>query len=147
MPVQDFGNRSNIVFLTACAAGRKKILAKEDIHALLAECWIKASDWIVGHYVILPDHLHLFCAPNRFEPRSIQNWVAFWKSLASRRWPRPEEQPVWQIDCWDRQLRSGDSYSAKWAYVRENPIRHGLCKQVTDWPYQGELNQLPWHDV
>ena len=35
--------------------------------------------------------------------------------------------------------RSDESYSQKWNYVRENPVRAGLVKSVEDWPYQGEI--------
>jgi hypothetical protein len=55
-------------------------------------------------------------------------------------------QPIWQMDCWDTQLRAGQSYGAKWDYVRNNAVRHGLVARAEDWPYQGELNILPWHD-
>ena len=36
-------------------------------------------------------------------------------------------------------LRSDESYSQKWNYVRENPVRAGLVKSAADWPYQGEI--------
>ncbi|MCX7916496.1 MAG: hypothetical protein N3A53_09385, partial [Verrucomicrobiae bacterium] len=57
---------------------------------------------------------------------------------------RPRE--LWQRDFWDTQLRRGESYSAKWEYVRYNPVRAGLVSDPADWPYQGELNILEWHD-
>ncbi|MCB1233428.1 MAG: hypothetical protein KDN19_24510, partial [Verrucomicrobiae bacterium] len=79
-------------------------------------------------------------------PVNVKNWVAFWKSRSATRWPRPEESPVWLPDCLDRQLRNGESYSAKWEYVRENPVRHGFVKKAGDWPYQGEANVLLWKD-
>lgn len=69
------------------------------------------------------------------------------KQGASRCWPHPEDQPIWQTDCWDTQLRAGESYSAKWDYVRHNAVRHGLVEHDADWPYQGELNILDWHDT
>ena len=47
---------------------------------------------------------------------------------------------------WDRQLRRADSHAAKWEYVRNNPVRHGHVENLDDWPYQGELNILEWHD-
>ena len=37
-------------------------------------------------------------------------------------------------------------YTAKWEYVRSNPVRHGHVVNSGDWPYQGELNILEWHD-
>lgn len=53
---------------------------------------------------------------------------------------------AWQRDYWDRQLRNGESYGEKWAYVRTNPVRAGLVERPEDWLYQGEMNELRWHD-
>ncbi len=36
----------------------------------------------------------------------------------------------------------GESYSQKWDYVRENPVRAGLVKRAEDWPYAGALLQI-----
>ena len=77
----------------------------------------------------------------------MQKWAAFWKSKVSDHWPHPEQHPIGQVDCWDRQLRRGENYSSKWEYVRNNPVRHGLVEGAEEWPYQGELNILDWHDA
>ena len=37
-----------------------------------------------------------------------------------------------------------ESYTQKWHYVRENPVRKGLVKDADEWPFQGMLNVLPW---
>jgi len=145
-PVYDHRNRSNILFITVCTHARKRILDNQATHELLVNCWQKADHWLIGRYVILPDHIHLFCAPAKHDHLSVKSWIAYWKSLASRRWPNPNEQPVWQIDAWDVQLRKGDSYRAKWEYVRQNPVRHNLTTSAENWPYRGELNRLEWHD-
>lgn len=147
MPVMDSGNRSVIIFLTVCVAQRKPILAHDDVHQLLREAWIAADHWVVGRYVIMPEHVHLFCAPARHDHLSVKRWVDYWKTIASLHWPRREEQPVWQVDGWDTQLRQGESYSEKWRYVRQNPVRAGLVEHEDDWPYQGELSVLRWHDA
>ena len=39
----------------------------------------------------------------------------------------------------DHVLRSNESYSQKWTYVRENPARAGLVKSAKDCAYQGEI--------
>jgi putative transposase len=39
-------------------------------------------------------------------------------------------------------LRSSDSYSQKWHYVKENPVRAGLIKRSDEWPWQGEIELL-----
>jgi REP element-mobilizing transposase RayT len=100
---------------------------------------------MVGRYVIMPNHLHFFCAPSD-ESVVLTRWAQYWKALASRSWPRRNERPIWQRDLWDTRLRHGDSYEAKWEYVRSNPVRHGLVTTADQWPYQGELTALWWDD-
>ena len=146
-PVYDYDNRSNIVFVTVCTKNRKPILACREVHALLLASWRQADHFIVGRYVVMPDHIHLFCAPARFDHLAVIRWVAYWKSMVSKQWPgKREEKPVWQNYLWETQLRRGESYHAKWKYVRNNPVRHGLVEKAEDWPWQGELNPLRWHD-
>jgi putative transposase len=143
-PIVQSWDRPVIVFLTICTEKRKPILANRGAMELLLEAWRKADQWRVGRFVIMTDHIHLFCTPARLDSCDLQTWVQFWKSIASKRWPRREELPLWQKDFWDRQLRTGDSYGDKWEYVRHNPVRRGLAARAEDWPYQGELNHLPW---
>jgi REP element-mobilizing transposase RayT len=145
-PLHDVFNRSSIVFLTLCSQDRRPLFDKPDIHDLLKHSWAEADAWRVGRYVLMPDHIHLFCAPGRHEYPPLKTWVQFWKSVASRRWPRKSEQPVWQKSFWDTQLRRVESYAEKWEYVRRNPVRAGLCPSPEEWPFQGEMNVLIWHD-
>lgn len=146
-PLHDVGNRTNLIFITVCTHKRKRILTRPDVQDLLIQLWCDTSHWIVGRYVLMPDHLHLFCAPTCRDPKNVRDWIAFWKSRAATNWPRPREGPIWQREAWDRQVRRGESYEEKWSYTRNNPIRAGLATSLKDWPYQGELNILPWHDI
>ncbi len=139
-------NRTTIIFLTICVARRRPLLARPEISRLLVETLRESTHWLVGRYVILPDHLHLFCAPGVFPPRPLKAWIGYWQNMTTRHWPHPEEKPIWQKDYWDRQLRRGDSYGEKWHYVANNPVRHGLVADASAWPYQGEINVLQWHE-
>lgn len=49
---------------------------------------------------------------------------------------------MWQADYFDRFLRSDESYSEKWDYVRSNPVRAGLAADAEDWPFAGEIFEL-----
>ena len=73
--------------------------------------------------------------------------MAFWRAEVTRHWPWPAEKPIWQKDFFDRQLRRGESYTAKWHYVRENPVRAGVASKAEDWPWQGEIHPLMWHEA
>ena len=143
-PIHEVHHRPVIVFVTVCAKDRKPILANPQAHAVLTDSWRAAEFWNVGRYVIMPDHLHLFCAPAELEASPLMKWVRFWKSHAARSWPRPNEAPVWQRHFWDTQLRRSESYTEKWSYVEQNPVRAGLVARAEDWPFKGELHQLRW---
>ncbi len=197
-------NRSTLLYVTVVTEKRMPVLVDEDarqhvppederegraaarpktaIDCILA-AWEAATDWLVGRYVIMPDHIHFFCAPASYPPSDFHRWMAYWKFLSTKEYWRlmggsrccttepiaqpaplspggsqcpatldaqqrvpPRNPPLWQRDCWDRQLRTGESYSQKWEYVRNNPVRKGLVTCADDWPYQGELNVLEWHE-
>jgi len=146
MPVVNTGDQAVIIFVTVCAARRRPILSHPDVHRVLVDAWHEADTWSGGRYVIMPDHIHLFCAPSAHTVPELKRWVQYWKTLASKNWPRPAEQPVWQKSFWDAQLRRESSYASKWEYVRYNPIRAGLCELPEDWPHQGTMTILPWHE-
>ena len=143
-PVHEGGNTPVIIFLTVCSKDRKPIFANAEAHHTLSETWRHAKNWLVGRYMIMPDHIHLFCTPDVLVPQSLENWLTFWKSNVARHWPRREDAPIWQRHGWDTQLRRGENYDAKWDYVVQNPVRAGLVARSEDWPYQGELHVLRW---
>ncbi|HEY8899076.1 MAG TPA: hypothetical protein VIM61_01490 [Chthoniobacterales bacterium] len=130
-----------IVFLTVCTRGRQPWLACEEADASLSQIWTGATAWRVGRYLLMPDHLHLFCAPTDSEI-SLDAWVRYWKSQFRRTSGRPDWR--WQTDHWDTRLRRGESYSEKWTYVCENPVRANLATSAEAWPHQGEIHHLPW---
>jgi putative transposase len=142
--VIDRHNEPVIVFLTVCGKDRKRIFASADSTRAIVNAWSEARSWLVGRYVIMPDHIHLFCAPATLPTEHLKQWVGYWKSEASRNWPRPGQHPVWQRDFWDTQLRREESYQAKGDYVSENPVRAGLVKHADEWAFQGVLNILRW---
>jgi REP element-mobilizing transposase RayT len=144
-PPHEKDNRPIVIFLTVCTEKRKRILDNTSALCVLLEAWRDADAWLVGRYVLLPDHIHLSCAPvQRQIP--LTKWVKYWKSLASNRWLVREQQSIWQIDFWDTQLRQGESYAQKWDYVWRNPVRYGIVTSPEDWPFSGEMNPLMWHE-
>jgi putative transposase len=143
-PTLERHNRPIIVFVSVCTKDRRKILANQTIHHWLREAWQVNTSWLVGKYIIMPDHIHFFCAPGEREAIGVAEWTKFWKSHAARFWPYASQAPVWQRECWDTQLRNHESYGDKWQYVAQNPVRAGLVQAAEEWPYQGELNILRW---
>jgi REP element-mobilizing transposase RayT len=96
----------------------------------------------------MPDHVHFFCRPER-DAKTLSQFVGPWKSYTSRKinalgGPRstPAATTLWQREFFDHVLRSSESYSEKWNYVRDNPVRAGLVSSADDWPYAGEIETL-----
>ncbi len=137
-------DRPTLVFLTVSTRERRRVLATSQVAETLHELWQnEARAWLVGDYVIMPDHLHLFCAPTGFpSPTPIENWVKFWKSRASTRlaWG----PAVWERDGFHHRIRDAADYQEKWSYFRQNPVVAGLSVSFEEWPYRGQVNRLEW---
>jgi putative transposase len=127
--------------LTVCARDRAPLLANLKVNNVLVASWRKADSWLVGYYLIMPDHLHLFCAPNRDEV-TIEEWIAFWKAAFRRLYGA--DPPRFQSRGFHHRLRRNENYHDKWEYVRANPVRAGLVSHPDDGPYFGVLNELRW---
>jgi putative transposase len=110
-------------------------------HGILHEEWEALPErhgWMVGRYVVMPDHLHFFAAPTAERPRSLSAMMGKWKEWTAKRICRGG--PLWQPGFFDHVLRSTESGSAKWDYVRQNPVRAGLVNDAGEWPYAGSIH-------
>jgi len=130
-----------VYFLTAVTHERRKILADDGSHEAFRRFCTAARDRgvLVGRYVLMPDHLHVFvCIP----PGAVglSEWMKSMKNSLSKHWRSYGiEAPHWQKGFFDHLLRSEESHAEKWKYVRENPVRAGLCTGAEDWPYAGQI--------
>lgn len=136
-----FRGQATIVFLTVCTERRSRWLAGPVVARDLVASWQIASAWMIGRYVLMPDHLHLFCAPID-ENSTIESWITFWKRSFRRLHVNPMRR--FQSGGFHHRLRREESYDERWNYVRENPVRAGLVKRAEEWPFAGELNEFRW---
>src|SRR3954454_22142952 len=74
-------NTPVILYVTVCAKDRKPILANPVVHAWLIRTWQENAGWLVGRYMIMPDHIHFFCAPAENPPSAFTAWMKRWKSF------------------------------------------------------------------
>ena len=66
----------NWVLLTVTTEDRQRWLASAGAHRLLHQTWQEATAWLVSEYLLMPDHLHCFCAPGDLH---------FWKAPSMAR--------------------------------------------------------------
>lgn len=141
--------RDPIYFVTACTHCRRALLVNAKVHSAFEEFAADGPNhgaWI-GRYILMPDHFHAFVALHDFE-LGLSIWMKSLKNALSKGLRvMNEPSPHWQKGFFDHVMRSGESYSEKWDYVRENPVRAGLVKDAAEWPYQGEPFDLEFrHD-
>jgi putative transposase len=128
--VHIFSGQSTIIFLTITTEKRVPWLAKEVVRRLLHQTRSEATAWLVGDYLLMPDHLHLFCAPRGLH-FTIETWISYWKRefivqrnrLARTLAPPTAGQRVagtplvpkmkFQSRGWHHRLREAENYSEK----------------------------------
>jgi len=131
-------------FVTFNTWNRAPVLNTPTVHNDFRSFCERGQDYgiAVGRYVIMPDHIHLFVVfPET--GLTIARWVQSMKSVLGKSLlSLGVNKPHWQRGFFDHVLRSAESYSEKWEYVRNNPVRKGLCPRQIDWPFQGEIVDL-----
>lgn len=132
-------------FVTFNTYKRLPFLDRPEVHDVFRSFSIRAeeSNIAVGRYVIMPDHIHLFVALP-FDVM-LARWIQMLRTVIGKELLRLGlQKPHWQEGFFDHLLRSAESYSEKWEYVRLNPVRAGLCKEPGQWAHQGEIVRIPY---
>ena len=135
-----------ILWCTVTADDRNlKWVAQQEVMQALHEVWSgKEHAWLVGEYLLMPDHLHFFCCPRLIsEGVSAERWTGYWKDRFAKRVPQPQWR--WQDGLFHTRMRSDDHYREKQEYMRENPVKAGLVAKVEDWPWRGCVHDLSAH--
>jgi len=137
-----FLGHTNVFFVTVNAKDRIPWIGQPTVQSALVNLWRdEANAWLVGYYLLMPDHLHFFCAPRDLH-FGIDEWITFWKRHFSRR--HVDQEWAWQRRAFHHRMRDRIEYEEKLAYVRENPLRKGLVKTPEEWPLQGRVHDLRW---
>jgi len=129
-----------LYFVTFNTHRRRKLLANDAVHKGFVKFANAALDRgiVIGRYVIMPDHIHFFvCGDPDF---SLVQWIRALKRTLST--AISGHRPHWQSGFFDHLIRHDESYSGKWEYVCQNPVRGGLVRDPEDWPFQGEIEAV-----
>lgn len=121
-------------------------VAQERVMKALEEIWREeATKWLVGDFLLMPDHLHFFTCPQRISDGvSVERWTGFWKDRLSKNL----HQPQWrtQDGLFHTRIRSDAHYQDRLEYLMENPVRAGLVERREDWPWRGRVWDLEAHN-
>ena len=100
--------------------------------------------FLIHSWVVLPDHLHCIIELPSHEADFAVRWRLI-KSAFSKGLPMTErrsearvargERGIWQRRYWEHLIRDEADFGAHMDYVHINPLKHGLVKQVREWPH------------
>jgi|GEM_PF-1195820 len=74
-----------IVFVTIGIQPRFPALSNIRLLSAFSQACADADAWSVGRFMIMPDHIHLFCSPAKWPLVSIKRWVGYLKERITKR--------------------------------------------------------------
>lgn len=89
----------------------------------------------------MPDHVHIIFTPlvnsEGTEMHSLAEIMDAIKGASAHKMNKALERKgqVWQAESFDHVLRSSESLDAKVIYLLENPVRAGLVREWTKYPW------------
>ena len=89
-------------------------------------------------YCLMPDHVHLLICPE-----TGVDLVSFVQGLKSKTtrvyWSTGVTGRLWQRGFYDHILREDEDIERVAGYILANPVRAGLAKDITQYPFSGSL--------
>ncbi len=82
---------------------------------------------------VMPDHIHLLLVPIS---ENLIDLISKWKSFTTHLiWKEGHKGKVWQRSFYDHALRKDEDILKVAEYIVYNPVRKGIVKSWTDYPY------------
>lgn len=120
-------------FFTVVTKNRAPILIEPQVRALLREALTRvrsARPLTIDAWILLPDHIHAIWTL----PDGDADFSTRWQEI-KRFVSRELGQPIWQPRFWEHTVRDDMDFQNHMDYLHYNPVKHGLCEAVNQWPY------------
>ena len=125
--------------------------AEKFLDAGHGECWLRRTDiarltektllhfdgqrYRMLAWCVMPNHVHAMIETQAGFPLPdvLHSWKSFIGNQANKVLERHGE--FWQREYFDRYIRHSNHYVQAVAYIEENPVKAGLARVKTDWPW------------
>jgi len=126
------------------------ILKDKAIATIVVNAWkyFDGKRYDLLAYVVMPNHVHVLIKTYEGFPLSkvIHSWKSFTAhaintylkggDICGRDARAPGSSPkVWQNEYFDRFIRDERHFVQAIAYIHENPVKAGLCRHASEWPW------------
>jgi len=90
-------------------------------------------------WCVMPNHVHVLLETMVGLSKIVQSWKSF-----TGRWALANNvelglhipgKSLWMREYWDRYIRDLDHLESVRRYIEQNPVKAGLCRERTDWPW------------
>ena len=88
--------------------------------------------------MLLPDHIHCIWKL----PEGNHDYSGRWREIKKRvsrhldaHTDRRKERGLWQRRFWEHLIRDEEDWRRHVDYIHYNPVKHGLVKRVSEWPW------------
>ncbi|ATG89594.1 REP-associated tyrosine transposase [Methylomonas koyamae] len=138
-------------FFTVVAYRRQAILCDEPVREALRKAIATTrAKWpfTIDAWVLLPDHLHTIWALPADDADFATRWSVIKRQVSvvcrdtyrRAEWinaskQKHRESTLWQRRYWEHQIRDETDFARHMDYIHYNPVKHGYCQRVSEWPY------------
>lgn len=128
------------------------VLKDPTVAALIIDAWefFNTERYDLIAYVVMPTHVHLVI--KMYKGHELGALVKSWKSFTTKAihklyddaefladwksaFPGAFPTKIWQREYWDRFIRDERHFYKAIDYIHMNPVKAGLCREMSDWPY------------
>ncbi len=114
-------------------------LANPGVAAVMQETLLKfdGDRYRLVAWCIMTNHVHVLMETRAALPKILQSWKSY-----TGRWALERNEALglgvpgkelWMREYWDRYIRDGEHFDHVVAYIRQNPVKAGLCKTPEEW--------------
>jgi putative transposase len=134
--------------ITSSTWGRRSLFSRDVWAKLLIDTLYhyRGTEYLLPEFVVMPDHIHLLLTPKT----SLEKAVQFIKGGFSYRGKKElgSNLEIWQKGFSDHRIRDAGDYRLHAIYLRQNPVRKGLCERAEEYAYSSassvfELDPTP----
>ena len=141
-------------FLTYCTDQRHEAFVEADCVEVVSTQILRAAadeQFALVAYCYMPDHLHLLINGEQ-ENSDCRAFIKRSKQFSGFYYQKAFGRRLWQRYGYEHVLRGDEALLSVARYILENPVRAGIAKSVSTYPFTGSplysveeiLDSLPW---
>jgi REP element-mobilizing transposase RayT len=126
--------------LDTCDSSRAWLIRPDVAENLVANLdWLEQAEqgWDIYAAVVMSNHMHLLMRNRAGKTANLQKDLACYKCYTARQANRVLDRSgaFWAREDFDHWCRTPEKVKGAVAYIQQNPVKAGLCRQWQDWSW------------